>query len=157
DAVVDPQASLVLGRTVIRLTPLEEETEVPFAPARRTGGLVGRSLRMKMVFGLLRQYAAADAPVLIEGETGTGKELAARAIPDLSARPAGPYETLDCGAVPDRLLEAELFGVERGAFTGAHAARAGIFERASGGTVVLDEVAALPLELQPSLLGVLER
>jgi DNA-binding NtrC family response regulator len=112
---------------------------------------------MKMVFGLLRQYAAADAPVLIEGETGTGKELAARAIHDLSARAGGPYEILDCGAVPDHLLEAELFGVERGAYTGAHAARAGIFERATGGTVVLDEVGALPLELQPSLLGVLER
>jgi transcriptional regulator with PAS, ATPase and Fis domain len=157
EGLVDIETQLLLGRTVIRLEALEEQAEVPFSPVRRTGGLVGSTLKMKIVFGLLRQYAQVDAPVLIEGETGTGKELAARAIHDLSGRATGPYEILDCGAIPDRLIEAELFGVNKGAYTGATASRPGIFERAAGGTVVLDEIGELPLELQPTLLGVLER
>jgi DNA-binding NtrC family response regulator len=157
EGVVDVDTQLLLGKSVICLGALEEQAEVPFSPVRRTGGLLGSTLRMKIVFGLLRQYAASDAPVLIEGETGTGKELAARALHDLSARSGGPYEILDCGAIPDQLIEAELFGVARGAYTGAIAPRPGVFERAASGTVVLDEIGELPLALQPTLLGVLER
>jgi len=157
EGVVDVDAQLLLGRTVIRLEPLEEQTDVPFSPLRRTGGLVGSTLKMKIVFGLLRQYAAVDSPVLIEGETGTGKELAARALHDLSRRAGEPYEILDCGAIPERLIEAELFGVTRGAYTGATSSRPGIFERAGSGTVLLDEICELPRPLQPTLLGAIER
>jgi DNA-binding NtrC family response regulator len=123
----------------------------------RFGALTGRSLAMKIVFGRLAKFAEADAPVLIEGATGTGKELAARALHEHSARRDAPLEIVDCGAIPRHLMEAELFGVTRGAFTGAEVTRPGIFERADGGTVVLDEVAELSLELQPKLLGVIER
>jgi DNA-binding NtrC family response regulator len=157
EARVDVDTCVLVGRTVLRLTATEARVEIPFAPVQRLGGLVGRSLAMKMVFGRLQQFAAADSPVLIEGATGTGKELCARALHEQSARAVGPLEIVDCGAIPRHLIEAELFGVARGAYTGADASRAGIFERASGGTVVLDEIAELPLELQPKLLGVLER
>jgi DNA-binding NtrC family response regulator len=130
---------------------------MPYAPIPRFGGLQGRSLAMKMVFGRLQRFAEADAPVLIEGPTGTGKEVAARALHDHSLRKDGPFEIVDCGAIPRHLMEAELFGVARGAYTGADSSRPGIFERAAGGTVVLDEIAELPIELQPKLLGVIER
>ena len=130
---------------------------MPYAPIQRFGGLQGRSLAMKMVFGRLQRFAEADAPVLIEGPTGTGKEVAARALHDHSLRGDGPFEIVDCGAIPRHLMEAELFGVAQGAYTGADSSRPGIFERAAGGTVVLDEIAELPIELQPKLLGVIER
>ena len=157
EAVIDASTCILVGRTVLRLSPMEAETRLPFAPVQRVGALIGRSLKMKMVFGLVQTYAQSDAPVLIEGATGTGKELAARAIHELSKRSTGPYEIVDCGAIPENLMEAELFGVARGAFTGADVAREGLFERASGGTVVLDEIGELPLALQPKLLGVLQR
>jgi len=157
EALVDAQSRLVVGRSVLKLEPTEEEAHLPFAAVSRTGGLVGSSLKMKMVFGLIRTYAGSQAPVLIEGATGTGKELAALALHDLSPRAGAPCEIVDCGAIPGNLMEAELFGVVRGAYTGAHESRAGIVERASGGTLVLDEIGELPLELQPKLLGMLER
>jgi DNA-binding NtrC family response regulator len=157
EARVEPGACVLVGRTVLSLTATESSAELPFAPVPRMGGLIGRSLAMKMVFGRLQQFAAADAPVLIEGPTGTGKEMAARALHEQSARAGAPFEIVDCGAIPRHLMESELFGVVRGAYTGADATRPGLFERADGGTVVLDEIAELPLELQPKLLGVLER
>jgi DNA-binding NtrC family response regulator len=157
EAVVEVPTAILLGRTVLGLRPMEDETHRPLAAVQRLGGLVGRSLKMKLAFGLIQQFANSDATVLIEGATGTGKELAARAIHDLSPRKAGPYEIVDCGAIPAHLMEAELFGHARGAYTGADVARPGVFERADGGTVVLDEIGELPLELQPKLLGVLER
>jgi DNA-binding NtrC family response regulator len=157
DAVVEPTARLVIGKSVLKLEPTEAAAQLPYAAVPRTGGLVGRSLKMKMLFGLLRSYAGSDAPVLVEGATGTGKELAARALHDLSPRARGPYEIVDCGAIPPHLMESELFGVVRGAYTGADATREGSFERADGGTLVLDEIGELPLELQPKLLGALER
>jgi DNA-binding NtrC family response regulator len=97
-----------------------------------------------------------DVPVIIQGETGTGKELVARAIHDLSSRRGGPLVVLDCGAIPPNLIESELFGHERGAFTGAVASRPGAFERAQGGTIFLDELGELRFDLQPKLLRVLE-
>ncbi|HJZ88108.1 MAG TPA: sigma 54-interacting transcriptional regulator [Polyangia bacterium] len=157
EGVVDLGTPLLLGRSVLRMQPMEEQAEVPFAPVRRTGSLVGASLKMKIVFGLLRQYAAADAPVLIEGETGTGKELAAHAIHDLSPHAQGPYEVVDCGAIPERLVDAELFGACKGGYPGVDEPRPGVFERASGGTVVLDEIGELPVAVQQKLLGLLER
>jgi DNA-binding NtrC family response regulator len=157
DARVDPGSCILIGRTVLSLAATEAEAELPYAPVPRFGGLQGRSLAMKMVFGKLQSFAAADSPVLIEGPTGTGKEVAARALHDHSIRKDGPFEIIDCGAIPRHLMEAELFGVARGAYTGADSTRPGIFERAAGGTVVLDEIAELPIELQPKLLGVIER
>jgi DNA-binding NtrC family response regulator len=157
EARIETGTCILLGRTVISLIATEQEAEMPFAPVQRFGGLVGRSLAMKMVFGRLQKFADAESPVLIEGPTGTGKELAARALHDTSLRASGPFEIIDCGAIPRHLMEAELFGVVKGAYTGADVSRQGMFERASGGTVVLDEIAELPIELQPKLLGVLER
>jgi DNA-binding NtrC family response regulator len=157
EARVEPGTAILVGRTVLTLTATEAEAEMPFAAVQRFGGLSGRSLAMKMVFGRLQKFAEADAPVLIEGATGTGKEVAARALHQHSLRKDGPFEIVDCGAIPRHLMEAELFGVTKGAYTGADTTRQGIFERASGGIVVLDEIAELPLELQPKLLGVIER
>jgi len=111
---------------------------------------------MRHAFALLERVAATEATVLLEGETGTGKELAAAAIHDAGPRTADPFVVVDCGSIPDNLLESELFGHERGAFTGAEKSRAGAFEEAHGGTIFLDEIGELPLPLQPALLRVLE-
>jgi len=157
EALVEVPTAILIGRTVLRLHASDDETMRPIAAVQRMGGLQGRSFKMKMVFGLIQQFAHSDATVLVEGATGTGKELAARAIHDQSQRAKGAYEIVDCGAIPAHLMEAELFGCVRGAYTGAVEARAGAFERADGGTVVLDEIGELPLELQPKLLGVIER
>ena len=111
---------------------------------------------MRRLFALAGRVAASDVTVLIEGETGTGKDALAEAIHQASARAAGPFVVVDCGAVPPNLIESELFGHEKGAFTGADRARAGAFEEADGGTLFLDEIGELPLPLQPKLLRVLE-
>lgn len=121
------------------------------------GELVGTSEVMRCVFSALEQCAASDATVLIEGDTGTGKEGAAHAIHEASARRSAPFVVVDCGAVAASLIETELFGHERGAFTDAVASRAGAFEQAAGGTLFLDEIGELPLALQPKLLRVLEQ
>ena len=111
---------------------------------------------MRELFAQMSRVAQSDAPVLILGETGTGKELVARAIHDASARASGPFVIVDCAALASSIIEGELFGHARGAFTGAVGARAGSFEAANGGTIFLDEIGELPLELQPKLLRVLE-
>jgi len=118
--------------------------------------LVGDSESIRRVKGLIGRAAAAPGTVLVTGDTGTGKELVARALHELGPSPSGPFVAVNCGALPRELAESELFGHERGAFTGAAARRAGWFEEASGGTLVLDEVGELPLDLQPKLLRVLE-
>jgi DNA-binding NtrC family response regulator len=111
---------------------------------------------MRACFALLERASARDVTVLLEGETGTGKSQAAQAIHNASARRDKPFIVVDCGAIPSNLLESELFGHEKGAFTGALVRRAGAFEEAHGGTVFLDEIGELPAELQPKLLRVLE-
>lgn len=125
-------------------------------PSTQLGPLVGRSEAMRRLFRLIVQVASSDATVLIQGETGTGKELVAQAIHELSPRSAGPYVVVDCGALPRELLEAELFGHARGAFTGAGRDREGAAEAAHGGVLVLDEVGELPLSMQPKLLRMIE-
>ncbi len=118
--------------------------------------LIGASDALKYVMHRVEQVAPTMATVLLLGETGTGKELVARAIHQRSARRHRSLVVVDCGAMPSALMESELFGRERGAYTGAHASQAGRFEVAYGGTVFLDEVGELPLELQPKLLRVLQ-
>jgi transcriptional regulator with GAF, ATPase, and Fis domain len=125
-------------------------------PEDHLGQLLGGSAVMRELYATVVRVGASEAPVLIEGETGAGKELVARAIHDCSHRAAGPFAIVDCAALPEGLLESELFGHARGAFTGAVAARAGSFEAAEGGTLFLDEIGELPLSMQPKLLRVLE-
>ena len=119
--------------------------------------MVGRSPAMQVVFDVLAKAASSEATILLEGETGTGKEVSAEAIHRGSPRADKPFLVVDCGAMPPNLLESELFGHERGAFTGAVSSRQGVFEAANGGTVFLDEIGELSIDLQPKLLRVLER
>lgn len=124
---------------------------------RQLGRLYSRSPLLFRVFDRIAELAASDTTILIQGETGTGKELAAEALHEHSPRESGPYVVVDCASIPRELIEAELFGHEKGAFTGAVEARAGAFEAGSGGTVFIDEIGELPLDLQPRLLRVLEK
>jgi two-component system nitrogen regulation response regulator GlnG len=126
------------------------------APADAAASMLGESLALQKLRAQLRQYADSPFPVLIEGESGSGKELAAAALHQLSQRKQHPYLTLNCAAIAPTLVEPALFGHARGAFTGASGSRAGYFEEADAGTLLLDEIGELPLELQPKLLRVLE-
>jgi two-component system NtrC family response regulator len=119
-------------------------------------GIIGESGRMQEVLSLVKRVAGSEATVLIRGESGTGKELIAKAIHYASPRASGPLVTVNCAALPESLMESELFGHEKGAFTGAVAARKGRFETADGGTLLLDEIGDLPLHLQVKLLRVLQ-
>jgi two-component system, NtrC family, response regulator GlrR len=156
-APLEEGAILTLGNTKLRFQRAAASTRIPLSGRDRFGQVVGQSAAMRSVFALCEQAAASDATALIEGETGTGKEATAEAIHKESVRGDGPFIIVDCGAIPPQLLESELFGHERGAFTGAVNSRKGAFQAASGGTIVLDEIGELGLELQPKLLRVLER
>ncbi|MCA9580555.1 MAG: sigma-54-dependent Fis family transcriptional regulator, partial [Myxococcales bacterium] len=134
-----------------------ERVELLPSESTRYGHVVGRSMRMREIFGLLERLGPTDATVLLSGETGTGKDVFARSIHETSPRKDRPFVVVDCGAVVANLIESELFGHEKGSFTGADALRRGAFERADGGTLFLDEIGELPLDLQPKLLRVLEQ
>lgn len=129
---------------------------IPMNPSATTNELIGTSQGLRQVWKLVQMVARTDAAVLIQGETGTGKELIAKAIHEESLRGSGPYVKVNCAAMPSGLLESELFGHERGAFTGALNQTTGRFQRADRGTLFLDEIGDLPLELQPKLLRVLQ-
>lgn len=156
-AIPKDGALLSVGRTKVRFELRTEESRVPLSKRERFGTMVGGSAAMRRVFAVLERAAASDAAVLLEGETGTGKEVAAESIHLESPRKDGPFVVVDCGAIPANLLEAELFGHEKGAFTGALSARKGAFEAAHGGTIFLDEIGELPPDLQPKLLRTLEK
>jgi transcriptional regulator with GAF, ATPase, and Fis domain len=161
DAVIDARplgpTTLSLGDTQLTVTRLDETVDRLQATSQQFGDVIGASARMRELFADLDRIAATDLTLLIEGETGTGKDAIAEAVHRASARAEGPFVVFDCGAVAPSLAESELFGHERGAFTGAVASRAGVFEEADGGTLFLDEIGELPRDLQPKLLRALEK
>jgi DNA-binding NtrC family response regulator len=149
--------TLNIGATTLRVDRIEGQEPPALSSAVEFGEIYGVSREMRRVYPLLERLASLDVPVLVEGETGTGKELVARGLHDQGRRASGPFVVLDCTAVSASLIESELFGHERGAFTGAVAQRKGVFEQADGGTLFIDEIGDMPLELQPRLLRALER
>ena len=157
EAFVATGARVRLGRTTLLLAPGEDMLLATPTLETSFGALHGSTPAMRRLFAILSRVAATDITLLITGETGTGKELAARAVQEHSLRASGPFAPLDCGALDRELAGSDLFGHEPGAFTGAAGRRPGIFEQARGGTVFLDEIGELPLELQPKLLRVLEQ
>ena len=156
EAPIEAGRVLVAGKVEIVFLPERHRVEGAPWPEDRFGPLVGRSPSMRNLFGLLARAAPTDATVIVQGETGTGKGLVARALREASLRRAGPYVVVDCGAVSRQLVESELFGHEKGAFSGAFERRQGAFELANGGTIFIDELGELDLELQPKLLRALD-
>jgi DNA-binding NtrC family response regulator len=156
DGWIGPGAVLSLGHTQLRVSDAQP-VAVEYHDSEQLGGLRGRSPVMRRLMAKVASVARSDASVVIVGETGTGKELVARALHELGPRSESPFVTVDCGAIPPTLIASELFGHARGAYTGAAGERRGAFELANGGTLFLDEIGELPTSLQPMLLGVLER
>src|SRR5690606_11670016 len=152
EAYLKPGAVITVGKVELKVRPYNERIELMPSASHRFGEAVGSSVRMREIFGLLERLAPSDATVLIGGETGTGKDVLARSIHSASARASKPFIVVDCGAVVGTLIESELFGHEKGSFTGASNQRQGAFELAHGGTLFLDEIGELPLDLQPKLL-----
>jgi two-component system response regulator GlrR len=150
-------ALIALGRNVLCFELADDRVAIPLYESERLGLLAGRSPAMRGLFALLARAAESDITVLLRGETGTGKDQAAESLHRLSARRDRPFVVVDCGGLPSSLLEGELFGHARGAFTGADRARAGAVESAHRGTLFLDEIGELDLQLQPVLLRLLER
>jgi DNA-binding NtrC family response regulator len=150
-------------KTILANATRQRETAIELEVVRRRlretgvlGSLVGSSPKMREIFALIEQIAPSNVPVLITGESGTGKELVARTLHDLSPRKVRPFVAVNCAAIPETLIESEIFGHEKGAFTGAAERRAGCFELASEGTLLLDEIAEMPAGTQAKLLRVLE-
>jgi len=156
EAILEFGRTLTVGETEMRLVPFQEKIEVFPSASNVFGEVYGQSLVMRQIFGILEKVASTDVTIVLEGETGVGKELLTRAIHERSGRARGPFVVFDCGSVAENLIESELFGHERGAFTGATQARQGVFELARGGTLFIDEIGELALDLQPKLLRVLE-
>ncbi len=154
EGIVRTPTALTIGRTVLTVEPTAEH-RVDVGWSDGFGPLVGRSPRMRRVFGVLERIAPTPLSVLILGETGTGKEVVAKAVHEASPRKNGPFVVVDCGSIPPTLAESILFGHEKGAFTGADQRRKGALADADGGTLFLDELGELPLELQPKLLRAL--
>jgi DNA-binding NtrC family response regulator len=155
-AVLQRGAVLRLGHTSLMVASRHPPAGPGYSHRASYGALMGSSPAARRLYAALEQLEQFDYTVLILGETGVGKERVAREIHDHSRRAEGPFEVCDCAALSPTLVESELFGHTRGAFTGAHATYRGVFERAHGGTIFLDEIGELPSELQPKLLRVLE-
>jgi transcriptional regulator with GAF, ATPase, and Fis domain len=154
---LQPGTHFQIGNDLLRFDPLEEHFEIPISPYNRFGAARGRSVKMREVFAVLEKVSLSTLPVLLLGETGTGKELLASAVHAKSKRKRRPFVVLDCGALPPKLIESTLFGHEKGAFTGANRTHRGLFEEANRGTLLIDEVGELLPSLQPKLLRALEQ
>jgi transcriptional regulator with GAF, ATPase, and Fis domain len=157
EAYLKPGCTLGLGQTELKFLTADEKVEIVPSRKDHCGEMVGKHARMREIYAIIEKIAPTNTTVVIEGDTGTGKEVVAQAIHKLSSRAAGPLMVFDCGAVPENLLESELFGHEKGSFTGAIMTRQGIFEMAHGGTLFLDELGELSFDLQPKLLRALEQ
>ncbi len=155
-ALLTTDTRLRLGATTIAITLDADTAELPLSQGSSFGSARGISPLARHVFARLERASETDVTIHLEGESGVGKEVLARAIHDQSRRSAKPFVTVDCSAISPGLFESELFGHERGAFTGATGARRGLFENAEGGTLFLDEIGELAIELQPKLLRLLE-
>ncbi|NUP12007.1 MAG: sigma 54-dependent Fis family transcriptional regulator [Polyangiaceae bacterium] len=156
EAYLDPKLGITVGSTRIALEASSGSAKVALSRAFRFGDALGASVAMRALFANLERAAQTDETIVLMGESGTGKELLAKGIHDVSHRRGGPFVVFDCSAVAPSLVEAELFGYVRGAFTGALQPHAGVFEQANGGTLFIDELGELPSELQPKLLRALE-
>jgi DNA-binding NtrC family response regulator len=154
--VAPPGVAIRIGKTLVQCMPADEVVDIPPSTAESFGALYGSSLAMRTVFAILERASKSAAPVLFLGESGTGKELMARGVHDNSPRKDGPFVVFDCGASTETLIESDLFGHTKGAFTGAAGDRQGAFAAANGGTLFLDEIGDLPVTLQPKLLRMLE-
>ncbi len=157
EAFLHPGARIGAGDVVIVFQPLQEKVEVPLSPHNSFGRMLGCSLKMRALFHMADRVASRDTTVLITGETGTGKGLLAEEMQLMSPRGEKPFVVVDCSTIPAHLMETELFGHVKGAFTGAVQSRAGAFEEAHKGTIFFDEIGELPAALQPKLLRVLEK
>ena len=152
-----PAGTLVrVGSTTFRIDVGDEPAFVEVSPRTELGELVGSSLDMRRLYAIIERIALTDSTLLVEGETGTGKDVVARSLHAASRRAKGPFVPIDCGAIPENLFESELFGHVRGAFSGAIGDRRGVFEEADGGTLFLDEIGEMPISLQPKLLRAIE-
>ncbi|MEZ4293629.1 MAG: sigma 54-interacting transcriptional regulator [Polyangiaceae bacterium] len=156
EAIVEPSTKILVGDSRLVLKRAGGSASVPLSRGARFGEAVGCGVAMRALFAQLERAAQTDETVLLLGESGTGKELLARALHTESPRRNGPFVVVDCTTLAPTLLEAELFGHARGAFTGAATSRAGLLEQAHGGTLFIDEIGELPLDLQPKLLRALE-
>jgi len=156
DGFIAPGATIQVGKSAIVFSPLDDAVAMPLWNEARFHNLIGGSAVMRHLFELINRFAQSDATVLIQAETGAGKELVADAIHQASPRRNEPFVVLDCSAIPEQLFEAQLFGHEVGAFTGAVKSTAGVFELAHGGTLFLDEIGELPLDVQAKLLRAVE-
>ncbi|MDO8494254.1 MAG: sigma 54-interacting transcriptional regulator [Deltaproteobacteria bacterium] len=156
EAYLEPGDTIKVGNSLLEFVAFNEGVSVEPSSKEIFGAMVGKSRKMRQIFAILEKIATSHATVIIEGETGTGKDLVARAIHEHSTRRLSPYLVFDCSGVAPNLIESELFGHEKGAFTGAVRSRPGVFEAAKGGTVFLDEIGELTLDLQPKLLRALE-
>ncbi|MBP6629273.1 MAG: sigma 54-dependent Fis family transcriptional regulator [Kofleriaceae bacterium] len=156
EAFLKPGCTIGVGQSQLRFNALEQAVHIVPSQAQQCGYLIGGNAKMREIYAILEKIAPTATTVIIEGETGTGKEVVAQTIHTLSTRRTGELVVFDCGAVPPNLIESELFGHEKGSFTGAMMTRAGLFEQADGGTIFLDELGELPIDLQPKLLRALE-
>ncbi len=157
EAFLKPGSIVSVGQSQLRFSAREEEVQIVPSHNTRCAGLIGGNPRMREIYSIIEKIAPTATTVVIDGETGTGKEVVAQAIHSLSPRSKNDLVVFDCGAVPPNLIESELFGHEKGSFTGAMMTRQGLFEQADGGTLFLDELGELPLDLQPKLLRALEQ